>query len=463
MKTRWSIPMVLVLIASMFLTSCTVATPQVVEKTVIQTQVVEKPVEQTVVVEKQVVATPTPAPVEASATFNRSETLYTSGTQWGPPSSWNPFNLGGYAMGTVGLCYETLFLYDPLADQYKPWLAESGEWVDSSTYEMKIRQGVQWSDGQPFTADDVKFTFELAKTAPLNYTSLWDWLKSIDKVDDNTLDFKFEPALYQEWSNYLYTIPIVPQHLWQSKEVNEVTSGANEQPIGTGPYLYESYDQSRMVWVKNDNWWATQALELQVAPKRIVDIVNGSNDVALGMVLQGGLDLSNNFLPGISTLVQGGYGVQTYYPDAPYMLSANTAWLDLNLQKKPMDDPAFRRAVAFAINTQQIVETDYNSIVKAADPTGLLPIWDKYIDKNVVQELGFSFDPDKAKQMLADAGYKDTNGDGFVEAPDGSTIELKLIRPQWMVGLDGGDQDHRQEPADRGHQRAARLSGLRWV
>ena len=75
-------------------------------------------------------------------------------------------------------------------------------------------------------------------------------------------------------------------------------------------------------------------MNLDVAPKRIVDIVNGSNNVALGLVLQGGIDLSNNFLPGVATLVKGGYGVQTYYPEAPYMLSANTAWLVLNLTEE---------------------------------------------------------------------------------------------------------------------------------
>jgi peptide/nickel transport system substrate-binding protein len=373
------------------------------------------------------------------ATYERSETLYTSGTQWGPPSSWNPFMQGNYAMGTFGLCYESLFLYDPLADKYTPWLAESGKWLDASTYELKIRQGVNWSDGKPLTADDIKFTFELGKTAALYFSSLWDWLASIDKVDDFTLSFKFKETLYQEWAYYLYNVPMVPQHLWGSKDAKEVATGANEKPVGTGSYLYDTNDQSRMVWVRNDNWWATKALGLSVGPKRIVDIVNSSNNVALGLVLQGGIDLSNNFLPGVATLAKSGYGIQMYYPDPPYMLSANTAWLDLNLQKKPMDDPAFRRAMAFAINVKDIVETDYGNIVEAANPTGLLPIWDRYIDQAVVKELGFSYDPAKAKQILADAGYKDVDGDGFVEAPDGSKVALKIIVPSgwtdWMEAI----------------------------
>jgi peptide/nickel transport system substrate-binding protein len=121
------------------------------------------------------------------------------------------------------------------------------------------------------------------------------------------------------------------------------------------------------------------------------------------------------------------------------MLSANTAWLDVNLQKKPMDDVAFRKALAFCIKVDDIVNIDYAGIVKPADPSGLLPIWDKYIDKAVVKELGFSYDPAKAKEILATAGYKDVNGDKFVEAPDGSKIALKIIVPNgwtdWMEAI----------------------------
>src|SRR5690606_23440162 len=142
------------------------------------------------------------------------------------------------------------------------------------------------------------------------------------------------------------------------------------------------------------------------------------------------------FLPGIATIVQGGYGIQTYYPEPPYMLSANTAWLVMNTTKPPMDDPAFRRAMAYAIDVDQIVTNVYGNIVRAANPTGLLPIREKYIEQDVVEDLGFSYDPEMARSILAEAGYKDINGDGFVETPDGAPIELSVIVPNgwtdWM-------------------------------
>jgi peptide/nickel transport system substrate-binding protein len=391
-------------------------------------------------------ATQAPVAQTPATDYARNETLYTTGVQWGPPSSWNPWNGGGYSVGTLGLIYETLFIYDPLTDKFSPWLAESATWVDDTTWEVKLRQGITWTDGKPFTADDVKFTVELANPngqykAGLAYQNMWKSLASIDKKDDLTLDFKFNGIPpYQEVGFYfMYQVPIVPQHLWEGRDVADITGGPNENPVGSGMYMAESMDQDRAVLVRNDNWWGIKVFGKTPAPKRIVDIVVPSNNVGLGMVLQGGIDLDNNFLPGVATLVKGGYGVKTYYPDAPYMIPANTVQLIFNLQKKPMDDVNFRKAMAYAINVDDIVQNDYAGLVKAADPTGLMPSWDKYIDKAQVNQLGWSFDPAKAQQILADAGYKDVDGDKFLEAPDGSKIDLKITCPNgwtdWMVAI----------------------------
>ncbi|WP_169948988.1 ABC transporter substrate-binding protein [Microbispora sp. H11081] len=385
----------------------------------------------------------TPAATEASTgavggggEFPRSETLYTSGTQWGPPANWNPMRDWDFATGTKGLVYETLFIYDPNTDRFSPWLAEGGDWTGDLEYTLRLRKGVTWSDGTPFTADDAIFTFELGKMETVPYHPLWSWMKSAAKIDDHTIVFRFGTANHQEWAHYLYSLPIVPKHLWEGRPEDEVMNGVNAKPVGTGPYAYRSHDQERMVWVRRDDWWATKALKKTVKPKYIVDIVNSSNEVAMGLLLQNGLDLSNNFLPGIGNLVKGGLGIRTYYDRPPYMLPANTAWMWFNTTRKPMDDREFRKAVAYAIDTRRIVEGVYGNLVKESDPTGLLPQWDKYVDKRVVSRLGFSYDPDKAKRLLADAGYKDRDGDGLVESPAGDKISLKLIVPggwtDWM-------------------------------
>jgi peptide/nickel transport system substrate-binding protein len=386
-------------------------------------------------------------PAQQATQFARGETLYTTGVQWGPPTNWNPWNGGGYSVGTIGLIYETLFIYDPLTDKFSPWLAESGTWLDDTTWEVKLRPGLTWSDGKPLTADDVKFTVELGdpngkyKGTGLFFQTIWNDLTSITVKDATTVDFKFKPnPPYQQIGFYLmYQVPIVPKALWENRDVKDITGGANLKPVGSGMYLAESLDQDRAVLVRNDKWWGIKAFGKTPAPKRIVDIVVPSNNVGLGLVLQGGIDLDNNFLPGVATLVKSGYGIKTYYPDAPYMIPANTVQLIFNLQKKPMNDLNFRKAMAYAINVDDIVQNDYAGLVKASDPTGLMPSWDKFVDKDLVKQLGWTYDPAKAKQILAAAGYKDVDGDKFLETPDGSKIDLKITCPNgwtdWMAAI----------------------------
>jgi peptide/nickel transport system substrate-binding protein len=386
---------------------------------------------------------PTTAPIQVptEVVYERSETLYVSGAAWGPPNDWNPFITWSKAntTGTVGLVYETLFMYDPMTAEWIPWLAESGGWVDADTYEMTIREGITWSDGDALTAADVAFTFELGQQyAAIWFSPMWNYLDSITVDGDYGLTLEFTDPLYQEFANNLYNLAIVPEHLWAGRSEEDITGGMNENPVGSGAYLYDTHSEDRNVWVRNENWWATELLGLTPAPRRIVDIRTSSNNVALGMVIKGELDLSNNYLPGIAELSTRGY-VDTYFAEAPFMLSANTAVLFLNTTKPPMDDPAFRRALAFSINTDDIVNVAYAQLVAAASPTGLLPSLSAYVDQDVVDRLGYSYDPAEARRILAGAGYRDVDGDGFVEAPDGSAIALEVTCPfgwsDWMEAI----------------------------
>jgi peptide/nickel transport system substrate-binding protein len=372
----------------------------------------------------------------------RAQTLYMSGNQWSPNNDLNPAKNWDYITGLVGFAYETPFRYDPLKDRFIPWLATGGSWTSKTAYTMTIRNGVKWSDGQALTARDVAYSFNLLKTPTHPQHPLFadTGLKSVKAVGSRVVfTFTAAPA-YQEFDFYRFNVAVVPQHIFKGYSTTDITTGnlENGKIVGTGPYLYQSgvgAASNAVVWTKNPNWWATKALGLKVGPRYVVDIKNGTNAAALSNLLAGNIDLFNNFAP--KSAIKGKF--TTYFSKAPYHLGANTTWLFPNTTRKPLDDAQFRKALANSINMAQIIDKAYQGLVDKASPTGLLPIWNKWIDKKAVAQNGFSYRPALAKSMLAAAGYKDTNGDGYVENKDGSKIDLSIIVPNgwsdWMTAI----------------------------
>ena len=373
----------------------------------------------------------------------RAQTLYMSGNQWSPNNDLNPAKNWDYVTGLVGFAYETPFRYDPLADHFTPWLATGGKWTSPTRYVMKIRQGVKWSDGRALTARDVKYSFDLARIPTHPQHPLWldTGLKST-MVSGNSVIFTFagKPG-YQQFDYYRYMVAVVPRHVFSQYSTTELATGNMGDPgkiVGTGPYAYESgfgASSETMVWKKRSGWWATKALGLNVKPTYVVDIKNGTNAAALSNLLAGNIDLFNNFAP--KAAIRGQF--KTYYDKAPYHLAANTTWLFPNTTRKPLNDKQFRRALAFSIDMNQIIDKAYQGLVNKASPTGLLPIWNKWIDSSAVKKYGFSHNAKTAKQLLASAGYKDVNGDGYVENKDGSKIDMKIVVPNgwsdWMTAI----------------------------
>jgi peptide/nickel transport system substrate-binding protein len=409
--------------------------------------------------------------------YPRKQTLITDGTQWGPIAGFNPY-FGSYAVGTVGLCNETLLRYDPLKDRYIDWLAKSAGFTAKKVYTVEVRSGIRWSNGQKFTGKDVRFNFRLGRFPNAFWHDLYKSLTSIE-VKGSTVRFAFKATPnYIQWQNLIWNLPMV--NPGQARSIRSAALleafGAELAPIGTGPYELDpaGYDPTlRVVWKKKAVWWAArQKLAPSPKPTYVIDLVHSGCFMECWPIsdLLGGLpDLSNEFLPGIPTYVASG-ALHTYYPTKPYDLSANTVWLEVNTSKPALGDRAFRRALATSINSGNIVQNDYYDMVMKANATGLLPTWKKWIDRAQVQALGFKFDTAKAKSILAAAGYKDVNADGYVENKDGSKLDLAIAVPagwwDWEMARDmivnsaqaAGIRLHKDE-GDYNHWQIARNSG----
>jgi peptide/nickel transport system substrate-binding protein len=359
--------------------------------------------------------------------FPRNETLYTSGTAYGPPVNWNPLDTGAFATGTQGLIYEPLYLYDPVKNAYNPWLATGAEasgW-QGNKYVINVRSGVKWSDGQALTGADVAYSINLARTNAAdpysaNVATVANATASGNTV---TVTFKGTPG-YTEFTDYLWKAPVLPQHIWSKIPASQIATNANAHPVGTGPMTLDTANTQEVAYQTKSDWWASSALGYTFKFKYLVDIVNGSNSQELGQLNSGNIDWSNNYLPGINMLAaaqggNGGYTLKFYYPKTPYMLSGNTVWLEPNTTKAPMNNVNFRKALAAALNPSAIAQAVYGGIAAPSTPTGLLPTLNSagYVNSSVVSQNATTYNPSQAKTLLGKSGY---NGQTLtLEAPQG--------------------------------------------
>jgi peptide/nickel transport system substrate-binding protein len=366
-------------------------------------------------------------------TLPRDQLLITSGTAWGPESNFNPFG-HAWATGMVGLVNETLLRYDPLRDKYLPWLATSAGFKGKK-YVITVRSGVKFTDGTAFTPQVVVSDINLQSHKTGEWHVLWTNIKKM-AISGNkiTVTFKGTPN-YIQWQNMMWNMPMVlPSQFASITDATFTTMGSSSGwvPIGTGPYVLDTQasDPSQgVVWKKAPSWWASsQGVAPSPAPTYIEDLVNTSNTNALEGLLKDVEDLNNNYLPGIQQLVANGQA-QTYFPGKPYDLSANTAWLEVNTTKTPLNDPAFRRALAESVNIPDIVGPgDYKNLVLPANQTGLLNVWTKWVDHKLVTQYGFKKNnPADAKKVLKAAGYKFKGG--FVVNKNGKPINLTIEVP----------------------------------
>ncbi len=224
-------------------------------------------------------------------------TLLEPNGAWTP--DFNPF-LGITTNGNpyvIPAMYEPLFYYNPVTGEIVPMLATSYQWTDNNLkLIITTRDNVKWSDGVPFTANDVAFTFNLMKQYPaLDTNGIWSSMYNLQSVaasGTNVIVFTFsQPFTPMLW--YISQVYIVPQHIWSTIQ-NPVTFDNATNPVGTGPFLFKSFSSptNTAVFVKNPNYWMTG--------KPYIDGFNftdlDSNNACLLQLLKGQADWFNGYV-----------------------------------------------------------------------------------------------------------------------------------------------------------------------
>lgn len=331
-------------------------------------------------------------------------------------------NFGPYATGndpgTLGMIYETLLFVNLLDGKAQPWLASDYKVADDAkSVTFTLRQGVKWSDGQPFTSDDVLFTFQMLKQYPAaDSHALWSLIQSVAAPDANT----FKITLKQPYTPIVYFAGgqtyIVPKHIFQS--VGDPTKFLNtDNPVGTGPYTVKSFTPQLVVYKKNPNYWQPGKPEIE---ELHYPSYNSNTSVELDLD-KGDIDWSGLYTPKIEQTYVARDPVHHHY----WFPAGNTVMLYLNLTKEPFSNVTVRQAISAAINRDQISKNAESGYAATAHLSGLvMPNHQTFMSPDYAN-LSNAQDVAKAQQLMASAGY--TKGsDGFYVGKDGKPFDFKL-------------------------------------
>ncbi|MGP5305229.1 ABC transporter substrate-binding protein [Brachybacterium alimentarium] len=378
-----------------------------------------------------------------------ADQLFIAGFQWSPPTNFNTFagSPAWPASGNVAqYIYETLLRFHIVSGELLPGLAASHEVNGNESISLTLQDGITWHDGSELTVDDVLYTFELGKIDPgLGIASFWTEVDEMT-AEGNTLNV----AINAERKNVgavLATLAqqyIVPKAVFEkaAKETdNKVASWETDEAMGTGPFTLELADQTQIILARNEDYWGKDFYGGLPAMTKIVHPIFKSNEDGNIKFQNGELDVMQQFVPQISKMWEAGKPVGTYLQEEPYFVPSSMPMFLMNTTKPGLDDPAVRKALAYAVDYASIAETamsGYSSQVLASlvIPDGAE---DQWLDRDKAEADGWAFDADKAAELLEEAGYE-KGSDGFY-AKDGEKLgPWKLITPQgwtdWNAALE---------------------------
>ena len=312
----------------------------------------------------------------------------------------------------------------------EPGLAESWSTSeDGKVWTFKIREGITFSDGTPCTAEDIAWSlnYVIETKAPTLYTFIY-MLEKVEALDDTTLVITTSEPLATMISLVLIYEWILPKHVWENLSVEEAFDRQElDVTIGTGPYKVTEYvKDDHMIMEANPNYWKGKP-----SIDKIIWMVYPNPDAMLQALMAGEIDLVGTYDPVPATSVetlQQTDGIEVLFGLGFKVNHLVFESYEGGTAPASLDDPIVRRAMAFAVDKEQIVNVAYLGYATPANSV-LPPVLADYVNTEMED---ISFDPVEGNRILDEAGYLDTDNDGVREYKDGEPLIYRLY------GLEGG-------------------------
>jgi peptide/nickel transport system substrate-binding protein len=367
---------------------------------------------------------------------------------------WNPYAVGANHQILTGVMCEPLAFYSAFADKEILWLAESYKYTpDFKELTIKTRSGVTWSDGTPFSAEDVAYTFTTLKE--LGPKVKWgvdvqNYVSEAKATDPNTVVVKFKvPApRFFETVTYKYDIGvyIVPKHIFQGQDWTTFKHYDPEKgwPVTTSPWRVITGTPEQKVVDRRDEWWAAKAgLAKMPRIERIVHVPYAGEQQAAQALITNELDYSVSLQPSTFKMLfqqnpklithsmqKPPFGYLDWWPIAMYV----------NNEVKPFDNKDLRWALSYFIDRDQVVEigeagAGRKSPLPFPDYPGLRPYFEGI--KDLLQKYDTNeFNPAKGAELLTKNGYKKNQAGMWADA-QGNLLKFEIIIPNssWSLPI----------------------------
>lgn len=334
----------------------------------------------------------------------------------GDEDTLNPYT---YVSGFPGwnllmMQYDSLMQLDA-AGEPQPWLAETVSVSDDLTeYTVSLVEGVKWHDGTDLTMDDLEFTFNyFIDSATGRFSRDLSGVESVAVNDAGELVLTLAAPNPAFDLVALADIPIIPKHIWEGIENPGEQSFDISTNVGSGPFMMTAYEPDQFYRFEANTEYFRGAPSVD----ELVIVIFADDAGALAAIRSGEVDV----------------GFDRVSPEQIELLDAQdpldvaqgpeftTQMINIDVSKPPFDDLVVRQAVGMAIDRQDIVDTVYLGSATVGSPGWVHP------GKSVYNpSVAPVFDPATANQMLEDAGYVDSDGDGIREF-DGQPMSFEYI------------------------------------
>jgi peptide/nickel transport system substrate-binding protein len=324
------------------------------------------------------------------------------------------------------------------------------EWNDDfSSVKVTLKEGINWSDGEPFTADDVVFSVNMVMENPtmLYSPNLNEFTAAVVAVDDNTVRFdlkKPNPRYMLDYygAHFFNAVRFVPEHIW--KDVDDVESFKNNDPatglpVATGPYKYVRSGETEAIWDVRDDWWGIETgFKSRPQVERVIFIPMGTPDRQIALAVNNDLDWPETFSAGpYESIFARNPEWRAFTEDRPYgYVDACPFALHINHQSGALSDPDVRKAINWSLDKAKFVNLAHEGVTPTSGPDSWLEpfIWPNLGDlpgfrdrnRDIIEKHEVELhSPERANQILEEAGYS-LDSDGYRVDSNGERLKVNI-------------------------------------